>query len=246
MKNWSAFLMFASLGFMLVFAGCTNNQIAYYTNPYVLFGDILSEQEVEIGDYKILQYGSKLKIESSGVKLEVHLPYHGEVQSFHLSNDQRYLAFDFSIDNGLKIFVVNLESGEYENISETIGYQSDYDGYQVPHGLAWSPKENIIAFIVGYYDLVNVNLYHLDMDLNKQGRLGSEVYSSDVYGVKWAADGDSIYYVLDNYISDTYIEDGDYLLYQTEITSNDHLLGGEIIKKDELTNEELKQWLLVE
>ncbi len=237
MNSWkqAGFLIICILiGFM--FAGCAQNEIKYYSNPNILFGEELSKQELIIGDYTVGKFDSKLHIQGDNIAVELDLKNY-VIQSLHLSYDQKYIAFDAKSQNGIKVFVVNLETGEYENILETIGYEYDYDGYKVPLGLAWSPKQNIIAFIGGYHGSPRVKLYHLDMDLNKQGHLGSRAYPGSLYGVKWDTDGKSIYYVVDN-------GDEDYILYQTEIMAEDFLMGGKIVKVDELTYDEFMQWII--
>ena len=110
----------------------------YYSNPHVLYEVGLNE-EVAIGGYIINRYDEKLYITNDHRKVEVSLHNYNDIRSLHMSHDQRYLAFDIMIDDGVKMFVVDLETGEYENISEFRGDDFNYSRYKVPYGLAWSP-----------------------------------------------------------------------------------------------------------
>jgi hypothetical protein len=48
---------------------------------------------------------------------------YSSIHSFHLSYDKSFLAYDVVMEDGINIFVVNLETGEKVNLSEDIGYQ---------------------------------------------------------------------------------------------------------------------------
>lgn len=228
---------------ILVFLGCAKNEIMYYSNPNILYGEELTKHELIIGDYKVGSFDSKLHIQGDNTTVELDLENY-IIQSLHLSFDQKYLAFDATSQDDIKMFVVNLETGQYENILETIGCYYEYDGYNAPLGLAWSPKDNIIAFVGGYHGSSMVSIYHLDMDLGRQFHQGSgSAYPGDLYGVKWDADGKSIYYVVDNYYNDNDVGDKDYILHQVEIIVKEYLKGDRYIKIDDLTHDEYKQWI---
>ncbi|MCW3491655.1 TolB-like translocation protein [Dethiobacter alkaliphilus] len=239
-------IFFVIIVLILILAGCNQKEIMYYSNPHTVFGEAIIASGTTIGDYKVVQSENILKIYNDTEILEISLPNYKDVQSLQLSYDKQYLAFDIKSNDGIKMFVVNLETGEYENISDSIGYLDYYDGYEIPFGISWSPTQNIIAFVGGYHGSPRVRLYHLEMDLGKQASGGSAAYPNNLYGVKWDVDGSSIYYVVDNQkheYTGAYVGEEDYILYQTEISADDYLMGGEIIKVGDLTKEEFKQWL---
>ncbi|OHX42906.1 hypothetical protein [Cytobacillus oceanisediminis] len=221
---------------ILLILGCSQSEIKYYSNP-----NVLTLQEIndiaEIGDYQLSIVDGKLIINAKNKEFEVSLPdnYSG-IQSFHFSYDKRFLAYDVMVKNGVKIFVVNLETGEKINLSETIGYLYDYDGYQSPFGIAWAPNKNLIAIIGGYNDSARIDLYHLEMEKGKQAPGGSLIFK-DVYGVKWDSTGESIYYLVDSLENENM-----YKLYQTEIESNSYLLGGTVSVITEINEEGFNNW----
>ena len=140
-----------------------------------------------------------------------------------------------------------MNTGDYTNISDSdsIGHHNyNFECYEVPYGLAWSPKENIIAFVGGCKadeePFINiVLLYHLDMDLGRQAPSASSAYTDvPIYGIKWDIDGKSIYYVVDSFD-----DENKYSLYQTEIETEKVLAGRRMEEIDRLTNEELRMWL---
>ncbi|GAB0171768.1 hypothetical protein LSPCS325_52050 [Lysinibacillus sp. CTST325] len=210
--------------FILLIKGNTHSEIKYYSNPHVLkFQE--TNDNTEIGDYQLSIVDDKLIINAKNKEFEVSLPdNYSNIQSFHLSYDKRFLAYDVAVESGIKIFVVNLESGEMINLSDTIGYQSDYDGYQSPFGIAWAPNKNLIAFICGNYGAARIDMYHFEMAESMQATHASEVFENeDVYGVKWDSTGGSIYYLIDYKIINMY------KLYQTEIRlPNNYLYAGTI------------------
>jgi Tol biopolymer transport system component len=217
--------------------GCYQKEIQYYSNS-----DIAEFQEtknrVQKGDYQLSVADDQLIIDSNKKKFEISLPeHHSGIQSFHFSYDKRYLAYDVVMGNGVKIFVVDLEKGEKVNVSETIGYKYDYNGYQSSCGIAWAPDQNIIAFIGGYNDSARINIYHFGMDEELQAPAGSLIFD-DIYGVKWDSTGESIYYTADS------LENEDmYALYQTEIESGSRLIGGPVKLITEMGEKNLNQWL---
>lgn len=223
--------------FILLILGCSQSEIKYYSNP-----NVLTLQEIndiaEIGDYQLSIVDGKLIINAKNKEFEVSLPdnYSG-IQSFHFSYDKRFLAYDVMVKNRVEIFVVNLETGEKINLSETIGYLYDYDGYQSPFGIAWAPNKNLIAIIGGYNDSARIDLYHLEMEKGKQAPGGSLIFK-DVYGVKWDSTGESIYYLVDSLENENM-----YSLYQTEIESNSYLLGGTVSVITEINEEGFNDWL---
>ena len=177
--------------FILLILGCSQSEIKYYSNPNVLTLKEINDI-AEIGDYQLSIVDGKLIINAKNKEFEVSLPdnYSG-IQSFHFSYDKRFLAYDVMVKKGVEIFVVNLETGEKINLSKTIGYLYDYDGYQSPFGIAWAPNKNLIAIIGGYNDSARIDLYHLEMEKGKQAPGGSLIFK-DVYGVKWDSTGESI------------------------------------------------------
>nr|WP_304217141.1 hypothetical protein [Fredinandcohnia onubensis] len=223
--------------FILLILGCSQSKIKYYSNPNVL---TLQETNdiAEIEDYQLSIVDGKLIINAKNKEFEVSLPdNYSSIQSFHFSYDKRFLAYDVMVKNGVKIFVVNLETGEKINLSETIGYLYDYDGYQSPFGIAWAPNKNLIAIIGGYNDSARIDLYHLEMEKGKQAPGGSLIFK-DVYGVKWDSTGESIYYLVDSLENENM-----YKLYQTEIESNSYLLGGTVSVITEINEEGFNNWL---
>ena len=222
--------------FVLLLLGCSQKEINYYSNPYIVsFQETIDTIEIE--DYQLTIVDGKLIIKDQNKKFEVSLPdNHKYIQSFHFSYDKRFLAYDVMGESGIKIFVVNLKTGEEINLSETIGYQYDYDGYESPFGFAWAPKKNVIAFIGGYNDSARINLYHFEMEKGKQAPGGSFIFK-DVYGVKWGSAGDSIYYLVDSFEDENM-----YQLYQTEVESNTHLMGGTVDVIAETNQEGYKNW----
>jgi len=230
----------------IVFQWRLQKEPKYYYNPHVVYGEKISNDvEVTIGDYKVYQSNSKLHIENDIINVELIMPYDYDIKSIHLSHDKRYLAFDATLDKALKIFVVDVNAGEYKIISDSITHQSyNYGGYEAPYGLAWSPKQNIIAFVGGCKvdgdpSITSILLYHLDMDLERQLPFASPAYTGIViHGAKWDVDGKSIYYVVDSFG-----DENKYSLYQIQIETERILAGGRLDKIDRLTDKELKKWL---
>lgn len=224
--------------FILLILGCSQSKIKYYSNPNVLTLQETSDS-AEIGDYQLSIVDGKLILDAKNKEFEVSLPdNYSSIQSFHFSYDKRYLAYDVMVENGVKIFVVNLETGEKINLSETIGYQYDYDGYQSPFGIAWAPNKNLIALIGGYNNSTRIDLYHLEMEIGKQAHAGSFIFLKDIYGVKWDSTGESIYYLVDSLEKENMYE-----LYQTEIESNSYLLSGTVSVITELNEGGFNDWL---
>lgn len=231
----------------IVFQWRLQKEPAYYDNPHVVFGEKISDGvKVTLGDYKVYQSNSKLHIENDIINIELNMPDYYDIKSIHLSHNKRYLAFDATVGNALKMFVVDINTGDYKNISDSIGGQNyNFGGYEVPYGLAWSPKQNIIAFVGGCKGddedpfITVVVLYHLDMDLGRQAPFASSAYTSvPIHGIKWDVDGKSIYFVVDSFD-----DENKYSLYQTEIETEKVLAGRRIEEIDRLTNEELRMWL---
>jgi hypothetical protein len=223
--------------FVFIILGCSQREIKYYSNTHVL--KVQETNDIaKIGDYHLSIVDGKLVIKAKNKEFEVSLPdNYSSIQSFHFSYDKRFLAYDVLSENGIKVFVVNLETGEKINLSETIGYLYDYDDYQSPFGIAWAPNKNLIAFIGGYNDSARINLYHFDMEKGKQAPGGSLIFK-DIYGVKWDSTGESIYYLVDS------MEYEDmYKLYQTEIESNSYLLGGTVSVIAEIDKEGFNNWV---
>ncbi|MFE4243845.1 hypothetical protein [Peribacillus butanolivorans] len=204
----------------------------YYSNPNKVSVNDLILHKTKIGDYQVFESDSKLSIEGNGEPIEIDLPEHSHLKSLHLSHDERYLAFDSQVQERVEIFVVNLQTGESSNISDSY----DYAGYEQPYGIAWSPAKNIMALIGGYPDSARIVLF--DMDSGEEGHGGSEIFK-DIYGVKWNRDGESIHYLVDSFDGD-----GDYTEYQTEIQSDHELLGGTINKIKALNQEEYEEWFI--
>jgi Tol biopolymer transport system component len=223
--------------FILLILVCSKKEIKYYSNPYVVTFQNINDS-AEIGDYQLSKVDGKLIINAKNKKFELALPdKHSNIQSFHFSYDKRFLAYDVTVESGMKIFVVNLETGELINLSETIGYLYDYDGYQSPFGIAWAPNKNLIAFIGGYNDSARIKLYHFEMEKDKQALGGSSIFK-DVYGVKWDSTGDSIFYLVDSYEDENM-----YQIYQTKVESNSYLMGGKVNVISEINQEGFYNWL---
>jgi len=226
--------------FMLIIIGCSHSEIMYYSNPDILLVE-QSKDIHEIGDNKLSIVDGELIIDAKNNVFEVTLPdNYSNIHSFHLSYDKLFLGYDVVMDDGVKIFAVNLETGEKVNLSEDIGYQYDYDDYQSPFGMAWAPNKNLIAFIGGYNDSARINLYHFELDESKQAPGGSFIFK-DIYGVKWDSKGESIYYLVDSLENENM-----YKLYQTEIESNSYLLGGTVNVIKEINEEFFENWLTKE
>ncbi|MGD6842513.1 hypothetical protein ACQCVH_08295 [Bacillus infantis] len=236
MKNTAGLSILMAIMAILL-NGCYQKEIQYYSNPDV--GELQeNKNRVQKGDYQLSVADDQLIIDSKKKKFEISLPeHHSGIQSFHFSYDTRYLAYDAVVGNGVKIFVVDLETGEKVNLSETIGYKYDYNGYHSSCGIAWAPDQNIIAFIGGYNDSARINIYHFDMDEELQAPAGSLIFN-DIYGVKWNITGESIYYTADSLENENM-----YGLYQTEIESDSRLLGGTVKLISEMSEKNLNQWL---
>jgi Tol biopolymer transport system component len=225
------------MSLLILLIACSQKEIKYYSNPYVgTFQE--TNDSVVIGDYQLSKVDDKLIINTKNNKFEFALPEkHSNIKSFHFSYDKRFLAYDVKVERGIKIFVANLETGEMINLSETIGYLYDYDGYQSPFGISWAPNKNLIAFIGGYNDSARINLYHFEMDKDKQVHGGSSIFK-DVYGVKWDSTGESIYYLVDSFEDENM-----YQLYQTKVESKSYLMGGKVNVIEEINQEGFYNWL---
>ncbi|MCA1033152.1 MULTISPECIES: hypothetical protein [Bacillus] len=235
MKNTARLSILMAIMTILLY-GCSQKEIQYYSNPDVAL--LQDNNRVQKGDYQLSVADDQLIIDSKKKKFEVSLPeHHSSIQSFHFSYDNRYLAYDAVVGNAVKIFVVDLETGEKVNLSETIGYKYDYNGYHSSCGIAWAPDQNIIAFIGGYNDSARINIYHFDMDEELQAPAGSLIFN-DIYGVKWDVTGKSIYYTADSLENENM-----YGLYQTEIESKGRLIGGKVEKVSEIDKDEYKEWV---
>lgn len=220
--------------FVLLLLGCSQSEVSYYSNPNVF---TLQEfnNNTEIGDYQLSIVNGALIISTKSKEYEVSLPdNYSSIQSFHFSYDNRFLAYDVMGENGVKFFVVNLETGERINLSDTVGHLYDYDGYQSPFGIAWGPNKNVIAIIGGDNESARIDLYHLE---GKQSSGGSFIFE-DVYGIKWDSIGESIYYIVDSFENENM-----YTLYQTEIESDNYLLGGTVNVITEVNEEGFDNWL---
>ncbi len=228
--------------------------IEYFASPYVLYGDELSD-EAEIEGNKLIQENEKLKIINQNIEIDVELPENSDVQSIELSHDKQYLAFDVVNKESVKIFVVNLETGEYEDLFEVVEQEDfNYNRYKNPHGLAWSPEENIIVFVGGHKGTDNddftvyprLKVYHPELKLRRQSHSVSAVYTdNDVYGVRWDTDGEAIYYVVTTEDLDKYnLYRTSIDLYQTDVNDEKGLKAGEkygVI--EELNYKEVESWL---
>lgn len=220
--------------FVLLLLGCSQSEVSYYSNPNVF---TLQEfnNNTEIGDYQLSIVNGALIISTKSKEYEVSLPdNYSSIQSFHFSYDNRFLAYDVMGENRVKFFVVNLETGERINLSDTVGHLYDYDGYQSPFGIAWAPNKNVIAIIGGDNESARIDLYHLE---GKQSSGGSFIFK-DVYGIKWDSIGESIYYIVDSFENENM-----YTLYQTEIESDNYLLGGTVNVITEVNEEGFDNWL---
>jgi Tol biopolymer transport system component len=223
--------------FIFLILESSQKEIKYYSSPYVVtFQETIDS--VEIGDYQLSVVDGELIIEAKNKKFEISLPDKlGNIQSFHFSYDKRFLAYDVMVESGIKIFVVNLETGEKINLSETIGDLYDYDGYQSPFGIVWAPDKNLIAFIGGYNDSARIGIYHFEMEKSKQASRGSSIFK-DVYGVKWDSTGESIYYLVDSFEDENM-----YQLYQTEVETNSYLRAGTVNVIAEINKDGFNNWL---
>ncbi|MFF2290142.1 hypothetical protein [Peribacillus butanolivorans] len=88
----------------------------YYSNPNMVSVNDLILNKTKIGDYQVFESDSKLSIEGNGEPIEIDLPEHSHLKSLHLSHDERYLAFDSQVQERVEFFVVNLQTGESNNI----------------------------------------------------------------------------------------------------------------------------------
>lgn len=237
----SNFNMIISITLIIVLvSGCFRREIEYFSNPYVFTVQEINDID-QISDIKLTIVDDKLIINTKNDEIDVTLPDHYvDIQSFQFSYDKRFLAYDVLFDGGVKIFVIDLESGDKTNMSEFSGYEFTYDGYQAPYGMAWAPNKNLIAIIGGYNNVVKIDLHHFEMDERKQAPLGSFAFE-DIYGVKWDHKGDSIYYVVDSTENEKMYE-----LYQTEIESDSYLLASTVNVITELSEEDLIHWLNIE
>ncbi|GGA91389.1 hypothetical protein GCM10008025_37380 [Ornithinibacillus halotolerans] len=216
--------------------GCSE-EINYYDNRYVIEYENNNET-IEMDGYNFSVNDGVLHINSNNNIFEVELPdKESTIRGFQLSYNKQYLSYDVKAKDGsIKVYVISLETGDVINLSDNIGYGSDYDGYKRPHGIAWSPTENLVAFISGSADNARVNIYHLEMDLNKQSHSASFAFE-DIYGLKWDVDGSSLYYVTPS------VNDGSkYQVYKTEILSDDYLGGSAVEIVEELTQKEFMKW----
>ncbi|MDV2682765.1 hypothetical protein RYX56_00100 [Alkalihalophilus lindianensis] len=233
--------LFILVTFLVV--GCTEKEVNYYSNPYVVDGEALSES-VEIGDLIIIRNDNQINVDTNEKQVHIDLPdSESMIQSVHVSYDQRFLAVDTWKDEVAKIFVVNLETNDVIDVSDEIGYRYDYDGYESPYGLAWAPNENILAFVGGHNEKPaspRVNMYHPEMEIEQQFKGVSHIYKA-IYGVKWDEDGRSIYYLVNSLEGEAL-----YSLYQTEIEmkSGEHLTSGTIFHvSEEQDRDDFNEWL---
>jgi Tol biopolymer transport system component len=207
------FLLFLCI---TVTVGCNEEkEISYYNNPNVVVVEDETNTEFEIGTLEIKINNNRLSIKGEEVKNDVGLPHNLlQIVSFHLSPDQYLLAFDAMTEDGMKVYMFNVHSGErLYNISD----EFNYDGYVQGYGLAWSPTASILAITAGYEhdpNSVRIVLYDAAHDLSKNA---SFIYQN-IHGVKWDKNGEFIYYVVDTYQHEKY-DKPPYKLYQTEVDS---------------------------
>lgn len=222
--------------FSTLLIGCSK-EISYYDNPNKI-EYVDNDKVVEIEGYKLSIKDSVLTIDGENSFFEVELPYNERnIISFQLSHNKEYLAYDVKGEDGKDVFVVNLLTGDIINIADYVeSYDKEYDKYEPGHGIAWSPNKNIIAFIEGSDNAVEVNLLHLEMDSNKQSHGGSFAFE-EIYGVKWDEQGDYIYYVVPS--KD---EHSTYQLYRTKVHSENYLQGTSVEKIGQLTQKEYEEW----
>ncbi|UMZ74397.1 hypothetical protein [Natranaerofaba carboxydovora] len=228
--------------------------VEYYTNPKVLYGRDFSD-DIEIEGNRLIQENEKLKIKNQEIKTEIKLPANKDIQSIELSHDKQHLAFDVANKENVRMFVVNLETGNYEYLANVVERKDfNYKPYKKPHGLAWSPKENILVFVEGHQDTngdsdyessSRINAYHPELDL--QDVAGGVFLEEEIYGVRWDTDGDAIYYVATRKDQDKYD------LYQTSIdlyqidtdlvNEKDFRIGEEYGIIEKLDYKEVESWL---
>lgn len=224
---------------ILVVVGCSNGKEINYDVNQNVFNISDDEDSILVNGYMILSKDGRvvIKRKDNEFEVEVELPDQTSVvQSIHFSHDSQFLAFDALGQEGMKMFVVNLTTGGAINLSDEIGYEYTYQNYQEPFGLAWSPNQNIIAFIGGDEVSPRINMYHMEMDLGKQAS-GASFAFEDIYGVKWNEDGSSIYYVTNGAEGESL-----YRLYETEVESEDYVHGGAVEVITDLTEEEFNSW----
>ncbi|MFD2043645.1 hypothetical protein ACFSTA_04560 [Ornithinibacillus salinisoli] len=233
MKRLYLLILLVMLAILSV--GCLK-EVNYYNNPNI--AQLIEDREiVQMEGYNFSIEDGVLTIDENDTHYEIKLPDKGRILSLHLSYDKQFLAYDVKGENGVKIYIVNLDTGSVTNLSDTIGYNYDYDNYHTPYGIAWSPNQNIIAFIGGQDKAARIDLYHLEMDINKQLHAGSFIFD-DIYGVKWNENGSSICYV------EPPKDDGSmYHVYETEIEFESYLQSGTVTIIGELTHEDYIEWL---
>ncbi|WP_407272130.1 hypothetical protein [Radiobacillus sp. PE A8.2] len=220
-------------------SGQSTNKL-YFNNPNFYSAKASTVDEIALDSYHFNVVNDKLQITSDNTQFTIDLPTtFVKLKSIQLSYDHQYVAYDLEVTNGTKIYVVNLLTGEHTNVSDTVGYVYDYSGYEVPYGIAWSPTENILAFVGGYDGSTRVNIFHFEHDGSMQSKNGSLAYQRELRGVKWAKDGSSIYFLVESGVA----ADKN-TLYQTSIEITDGYMYGDTIEKiKELDQEESDAWL---
>jgi hypothetical protein len=222
---------------ILVAVGCSKEEekISYDENPNVVIVDDETETEFKVGIFTIKISKNRLYIEGEMLKKEVGLPHNlVQIKSFHLSHDQYLLAFDAMTEDGMKVFMYNVNLGKrLINVTE----KYNYDGYVQGHGLAWAPNDSILAIITGYEpNAATVRLYDAAVDTLS---LGSPQFKN-IHGVKWSDDGKRIYYVVDTVKNDEEYGQPPYMLYKSDV--KDKTQAKNIEKIDGLSQNSFNRW----
>ncbi|ARK32647.1 hypothetical protein BkAM31D_23885 [Halalkalibacter krulwichiae] len=236
--------LFWTVFVLLGLAGCsTTSEPSYYTNPHVIEVEGTFDR-IELGEYELVKIDDQVTIKTSDQEFVIEFPFkESAIQSVALSHDEQFIAFDVISEAGVKIYVVDRHSGEVTNLSDDIGYEYDYAGYEKPFGIAWAPNENMIAFVGGHHEGgAVVNMYHFDLEKAKQLKGVSQIHP-DIYGVKWDRRAERVYYLVDSF------EDRNmYEVFSTQLEYEDHpiyekiLYGGQIEVVAQLEKELYGTW----
>lgn len=157
----------------------------YFENKNLVF-DLDTSNQLVMGDIFIKMEDKTIIVNANGKQFLIEKSYdtgplskeHEKLFMAELSPDKKYLAIQINQHEGEKIFVLDLNTGEYQ-------YVNDKEIVGIPR---WAPDKNLLAFSVGRITGQKLAIY--DPDTKKINEL-TEAYIS-ILDIKWSQGGDFI------------------------------------------------------